>query len=159
VVKVYQGDLTNVSDARYGIVASRFNGFITESLLKGSLDGFRSHRVEEQQIDVVWVPGAFEIPLVAKTMAESRSYAAVVCLGCVIRGATTHFEYVAGESAKGIASVALETNIPIIYGVLTTENIEQALERAGTKAGNKGWDAALSALEMVDVMNQLRNQK
>ena len=107
----------------------------------------------------MWVPGAFEIPLVAKSMAESRSYAAVVCLGCVIRGDTTHFEYVAGESAKGIASVALETNIPIIYGVLTTENIEQALERAGTKAGNKGWDAALSALEMVDVMNQLRNQK
>lgn len=150
-----EGSLVNGANGRYGIVAGRFNGFITESLLKGALDGLHRHGVDEDRIDVAWVPGAFEIPLVARKMAGSGNYDAVICLGCVIRGATPHFDYVAGEAAKGIAAAARDTGVPVIFGVLTTENLEQALERAGTKAGNRGWDAALAALEMVDVMRRL----
>lgn len=154
---IYEGHLTNAQNDRYGIVVSRFNAFINEHLLNGALDGLRRHGVEDDRIDVVWVPGAFEIPVVAKRMAENKSYDAVICLGCVIRGATAHFDYVAGESAKGIAATALQTNVPVIYGVLTTETIEQAVERAGTKAGNKGWEAALTAIEMVDVLRKLES--
>lgn len=155
MTKTIEGSLVNGGSDRYGIVASRFNGFISESLLTGALDGLHRHGVDDDRIDVVWVPGAFEIPLAAKKMAESGSYDAVICLGCVIRGATTHFEYVAGEAARGIAAAARESGVPVIFGVLTTENIEQAIERAGTKAGNKGWDAALAALEMADLMRRL----
>ncbi len=150
-----EGSLVSGGNDRYGIVAGRFNGFITESLLKGALDGLRRHGVDEDRIDVVWVPGAFEIPLVARKMAASGRYDAVICLGCVIRGATPHFDYVAGEAASGIAAAARDTGVPVIFGVLTTENLEQAIERAGTKAGNRGWDAALAALEMADVMRRL----
>ena len=152
---IIEGSLTNAKNDRYGIVVSRFNAFINEHLLNGALDGLRRHDVNDERIDVVWVPGAFEIPVVAKRMAESNSYDAIICLGCVIRGATAHFDYVAGESAKGIGATALQTNIPVIYGVLTTETIEQAIERAGTKLGNKGWEAALTAIEMVDVLKKV----
>ena len=155
MTKTIEGSMVNGGGDRYGIVAGRFNGFISESLLKGALDGLRRHGVHEERIDVVWVPGAFEIPLAARKMAASGSYDAVICLGCVIRGATSHFDYVAGEAAKGIAAAAQETGVPVIFGVLTTENLEQAIERAGTKAGNRGWDAALAALEMADLMRRL----
>ncbi len=137
------------------VVVSRFNSFITEKLLEGCTSGLVRHGVDEDRIDVAWVPGAFELPIAAKRLAESKKYDAVVCLGAVIRGATPHFEYVCAESAKGIASVALETGVPTIYGVVTTDTIEQAVERAGTKAGNKGWDAALAAIEMANLMKQL----
>ncbi len=159
MTKTIEGSLVNGSGDRYGIVAGRFNGFISESLLKGALDGLRRHGVDEDRIDVVWVPGAFEIPLAARKMAASGIYDAVICLGCVIRGATPHFDYVAGESAKGIAAAARDTGVPVIFGVLTTENLEQAIERAGTKAGNRGWDAALAALEMADLMRRLDGQR
>lgn len=155
MTRTIEGSLESGGDDRYGIVAGRFNGFITESLLKGAQDGLNRHGVDEDRIDVVWVPGAFEIPLVARNMAESGHYDAVICLGCVIRGATPHFDYVAGEAASGIAAAARDTGVPVIFGVLTTENLEQAIERAGTKAGNRGWDAALAALEMADVMRRL----
>lgn len=155
MTKTIEGSLVNGANDRYGIVAGRFNGFISESLLKGALDGLRRHGVDDDRIDVAWVPGAFEIPLVARKMAASGNYDAVICLGCVIRGATPHFDYVAGETAKGIAAAAKDTGVPVIFGVLTTENLEQAIERAGTKAGNRGWDAALAALEMADVMRRL----
>ena len=155
MTKTIEGSLVNGTNDRYGIVAGRFNGFISESLLKGALDGLRRHGVDDDRIDVAWVPGAFEIPLAARKMAESGSYAAVICLGCVIRGATPHFDYVAGEAARGIAAAGRDTGVPVIFGVLTTENLEQALERAGTKAGNRGWDAALAALEMADLMRRL----
>lgn len=158
MTKTIEGSLVNGGGDRYGIVAGRFNGFISESLLKGALDGLRRHGVDEDRIDVVWVPGAFEIPLAARKMAASGIYDAVICLGCVIRGATPHFDYVAGEAAKGIADAARDTGVPVIFGVLTTENLEQAIERAGTKAGNRGWDAALAALEMADLMRRLGEQ-
>ena len=158
MTKTIEGSLVNGGGDRYGIVAGRFNGFISESLLKGALDGLRRHGVDEDRIDVVWVPGAFEIPLAARKMAASGIYDAVICLGCVIRGATPHFDYVAGEAAKGIADAARDTGVPVIFGVLTTENLEQAIERAGTKSGNRGWDAALAALEMADLMRRLGEQ-
>lgn len=137
------------------VVVSRFNSFITEKLLEGCTSGLVRHGVDEARIDVAWVPGAFELPVAAKRLAQSKKYDAVICLGAVIRGATPHFDYVCAESAKGIASVALETGVPTIYGVVTTDTIEQAVERAGTKAGNKGWDAALAAIEMANLMKQL----
>ena len=155
MTKTIEGSLVNGGNDRYGIVAGRFNGFITESLLKGALDGLLRHGVDEDCIDVVWVPGAFEIPLAARKMAASGDYEAVISLGCVIRGATSHFDYVAGEAARGIAAAARDTGVPVIFGVLTTETLEQAIERAGTKAGNRGWDAALAALEMADLMRKL----
>lgn len=154
---IIEGSLTNAQEDRYALVVSRFNAFINEHLLNGALDGLKRHDVQDDRIDVAWVPGAFEIPVVAKRLAQSGKYDAVICLGCVIRGATAHFEYVANESAKGIATTALQTDVPIIYGVLTTETIEQAIERAGTKAGNKGWEAALTAIEMVDVLRKLES--
>ncbi|WP_028841120.1 6,7-dimethyl-8-ribityllumazine synthase [Thermodesulfobacterium hveragerdense] len=142
-------------DIKVGIVISRFNVFITQKLLEGALDVLRRHRVKEENIYVAWVPGAFEIPLVAKKLAKTQRFDAVLCLGAIIRGATPHFEYVAAEASKGIAHVMLETEIPIIFGILTTDTIEQAIERAGTKAGNKGAEAALSALEMISLLKKI----
>lgn len=139
----------------FAVVVSRFNGFITEKLLEGCLSGLARHGVDEASVDVAWVPGSFEIPVAAKRLAESGKYRAVICLGAVIRGDTAHFDYVCAESAKGIASVALATGVPTIFGVVTTDTIEQAVERAGTKAGNKGWDAALAAIEMANLMKEL----
>ena len=141
---------------RFGIVISRFNGFITERLLEGAVDGLVRHGVRDDDIDVLRVPGAFEIPVAAKRLATQNRYHAIVCLGAVIRGATPHFDYVAGQVSSGIASVALETGVPCIFGILTTETVEQAIERAGTKMGNKGWEAALSAVEMAHVLAQLQ---
>ena len=142
---------------RFGIVISRFNEFISAKLLSGCLDGLSRHGADEKHIDVVWAPGAFELPLLAKKMATAREsrYDAVICLGAVIRGATPHFDFVAAEVSKGIASVGLETGKPVIYGVLTTDSIEQAIERAGTKSGNKGFDAALAAIEMVNLIKSI----
>jgi len=137
------------------LVVSRFNEFISRKLLEGALDALSRHGVAAEDIEVAWVPGAFEIPLVARRLAESGRYQAVICLGAVIRGATPHFEYVAAEVAKGIALVGLETGVPTLFGVLTTDSIEQAIERAGTKAGNKGFDAALAAIEMANLLRQL----
>ena len=140
---------------RIGIVAARFNEFITSKLLGGAIDGLVRHDVNEENIDVAWVPGAFEIPLVAKKMAMSGKYDAVICLGAVIRGSTSHYDYVCNEVSKGIAAVSLESGVPVMFGILTTENIEQAIERAGTKAGNKGYDCALGAIEMVNLLNAM----
>ena len=151
---VFEGGLTGAG-LRIGLVVGRFNGTIGERLLAGALDGLRRHGVSDDSVDVAWVPGAFEIPLVAKRLAASRRYDAVVCLGAVIRGATPHFEYVAGHAASGVASVGLETGVPIIFGVLTTETIEQAIERSGTKAGNKGYDSAVAAIEMANLVHVL----
>jgi 6,7-dimethyl-8-ribityllumazine synthase len=139
----------------FAVVCSRFNDLITERLLAGALDSFRRHGVAEGSVDVVWVPGAFEIPLVAKTLAASGRYQAVVTLGAVIRGATGHYDLVAGHAAAGVARASLDTGVPVIFGVLTTETIEQAIERAGTKAGNKGAEAAVTALEMADLLRQV----
>ena len=141
--------------AKIGIVAARFNEFIVSKLVSGAEDALLRHSVTPDDISVAWVPGAFEIPVVAKKMAMSGKYDAVICLGAVIRGATSHYDYVCNEVSKGIASVSLESGIPVMFGVVTTENIEQAIERAGTKAGNKGYDCAMGALEMIDLMKQL----
>ena len=150
----YEGHL--VADGlRFGIVVARFNEFITNRLLGGAMDALLRHGADEERIDVAWVPGAFEIPLAAAKMASSGRYDAVICLRAIIRGATPHFDYVAAEASKGIAKVGLDTGVPVIFGVITADTIEQAIERAGTKAGNKGWDAALSAIEMSDLMRKL----
>lgn len=152
--KVYEGKLIG-ENLKFGIVVSRFNEFITNKLLSGCLDTLLRHGVDEGNIEVAWVPGAFEIPLTAQKMSQKDYYDAVICLGTVIRGATPHFEYVAAEVTKGVAQVGLNTGKPIIYGVLTTDTIEQAIERAGTKAGNKGSDAAMTGLEMVNLFKNL----
>ena len=154
MANIYEGKL--VSDKiRVGIICSRFNEFITSKLLGGAIDGLTRHDVKEENIDVAWVPGAFEIPLIASKMAKSGKYDAVICLGAVIRGATSHYDYVCNEVSKGIAHVSLESEIPVMFGVVTTENIEQAIERAGTKAGNKGYDCALGAIEMVNLIREI----
>ncbi|MBE6338157.1 MAG: 6,7-dimethyl-8-ribityllumazine synthase [Lentimicrobiaceae bacterium] len=140
---------------KIAIVAGRFNEIITNKLLGGAIDAFKRHGGNENDIDIAWVPGSFEIPLIAKKMAESKKYDAVICLGAVIRGATAHFDMVANETTKGIAAASLQTGVPIIFGVLTTDNIEQAVERAGSKAGNKGFEAATTAIEMVNLIKQL----
>jgi 6,7-dimethyl-8-ribityllumazine synthase len=140
---------------RFGLVVSRFNDFISSKLVEGAVDALKRHGAAEEQLLLVKVPGAFEIPLAAKKLAESGKVDAVICLGAVIRGSTPHFDYVAAEVSKGIAMVALDTKVPVAFGVLTTDNLEQAIERAGTKSGNKGWDAALAAMEMVDLLKQL----
>ena len=140
---------------KIAIVAGRFNEIITNKLLGGAIDAFKRHGGDEKDIDMAWVPGAFEIPLIAKKMAESKKYDAVICLGAVIRGATPHFDMVANETTKGIAAAGLQTGVPIIFGVLTTDNIEQAVERAGSKAGNKGFEAATTAIEMVNLLKQI----
>ncbi len=152
-MKVYEGNLVG-RGLRIAIVVSRFNEFITSKLLDGALDALRRHEVDEESIEVFWVPGAFEIPLVAKRLAQ-KEYDAVICLGAVIRGSTPHFEYVSAEVSKGIANAALETGKPIIFGVITADTVEQAVERAGTKMGNKGFAAAMSAIEMANLMRQL----
>lgn len=153
-MKTFEGKLV-AKGLRIGIVAARFNEFITAKLLSGAMDGLLRHDVCQEDIHVAWVPGAFEIPLVAAKMAKSGKYDAVICLGAVIRGATSHYDYVCSEVSKGIAAVALETGVPVMFGVLTTENIEQAIERAGTKAGNKGFDCAVGAIEMVELLRVL----
>ena len=154
-MRTFEGKLVS-KEIKIGIVASRFNEFITAKLLSGAIDGLLRHDVDEENISVAWVPGAFEIPLIAKKMAKSGKYDAVICLGAVIRGATSHYDYVCNEVSKGIAAVSLETGIPVLFGVVTTENIEQAIERAGTKSGNKGYDCALSAIEMLNLIHQLQ---
>ncbi len=154
MANVYQGSLV-AGKQRFGVVVSRFNEFITAKLLGGCLDALQRHGVDGERVDVAWTPGAFEMPVVARRMATSGRYAAVICLGAVIRGATPHFDYIAAQVAKGIAQTALETGVPVVFGVITTDTIEQAIERAGTKAGNKGADAAASAIEMVNLLEQL----
>jgi 6,7-dimethyl-8-ribityllumazine synthase len=154
MAKIIQGEMGG-KGLKIGIVAARFNDFITSKLLDGALDGLLRHGVAEADIEIVRVPGAYEIPLAAKRLAHTTKYNAIICLGAVIRGATPHFEYVSAEVSKGVASVSMESGLPVIFGVLTTDNIEQAIERAGAKSGNKGWDAALSAIEMANVMKQL----
>ncbi len=152
-MRIIEGEL-NAQGLKFGIVVSRFNDFITSKLLDGAIDALVRHGAETEHIDVLKVPGSFEIPLAAKRMATKGIYDAVICLGAVIRGATPHFDYVAAEVSKGIASVSLETNCPVAFGVVTTDTIEQAVERAGTKSGNKGWDAALTAIEMARLMRR-----
>ena len=154
MAKVIQGDLS-AKGLKFGIVAARFNDFITSRLLEGALDALQRHGASDGDIEIVKVPGSYEVPLAAQALARSKKYNAVICLGAVIRGATPHFEYVSAEVSKGVAAVSMETGLPVIFGVLTTDTIEQAVERAGTKSGNKGWDAAMSAIEMANVMRQL----
>ena len=150
-MKIIEGNLVQ-QDLKIGIVAGRFNEFIVSKLVGGALDGLKRHGVDEDNIEVSWVPGAFEIPLVAKKMAQSKKYDAIICLGAVIKGSTPHFDYVCAEASKGISSVSLSEELPVIFGVLTTDTIEQAIERAGTKAGNKGYDAAVTAIEMANLL-------
>jgi len=140
---------------KFAIIVGRFNEFISSKLLSGAIDGLNRHGAKEEDIEIIWVPGAFEIPLIAKKLAKSNKYDAIICIGAVIRGSTPHFEYVSNEVAKGIANVSLSTEIPIIFGVLTTDNIEQAIERAGTKNGNKGYDAAITAIEMANLLKEI----
>lgn len=155
MAKVFEGNLIG-EGLKFGLVVGRFNEFITNKLLSGALDSLKRHGVEDDAVEVAWVPGAFELPLVAQKMASSKKYDAVICLGAVIRGATPHFEFVSSEVSKGIAKVTLDTGIPTIFGVLTTDTIEQAIERAGTKAGNKGWEAAATAIEMANLLKEIK---
>ena len=154
MIKKLEGKLT-AKDKKFAIVAGRFNEFISSKLVEGAIDCLTRHHCKEEDITVAWTPGSFEIPLVAKKLAEKNSYDAVICLGAVIRGATPHFDYVAAEVSKGIAQVSLSSGTPVIFGIITSDSIEQAIERAGTKAGNKGWDAALSAMEMVNLLSEI----
>ncbi len=153
-MKIYEGELL-AKGLKFAIIVSRFNDFITNKLLDGAVDALLRHGAVEQNVDIIKVPGAFEIPLAAKIIAEKKKHNAIICLGTIIRGATSHFEYVAAEATKGIATVSLETGLPISFGILTTESIEQAVERAGSKSGNKGWDAALVAIEMAQLIKRL----
>lgn len=153
---VFEGNLIS-KEIKIGIVVARFNEFITAKLLSGAVDALKRHAVADEHIDVAWVPGAFEIPLIASKMANSGKYDAVICLGAVIRGNTSHYDYVCNEVSKGIAQVSMQSQIPVMFGVVTTENIEQAIERAGTKAGNKGFDAAVGAIEMVNLIHAMSN--
>lgn len=153
-MRVFEGNLV-AEGLKFGIVIGRFNEFIGSKLLGGAIDGLKRHGAKEEEIEVAWVPGAFEIPLVANKMAKSNKYDAVICLGAVIKGSTPHFDYVCAEVSKGVASVSLASEIPVIFGVLTTDNIEQAIERSGTKSGNKGYDAAVTAIEMANLLKGL----
>lgn len=153
-MNIYEGNI-NGRSLRFAIVVSRFNEFITSKLLSGALDALKRHETPDDNIAVVWVPGAFEIPIVAKKLAETKKFHAVICLGAVIRGETTHYDYVCNEVSKGVAAVGLQTGVPTIFGVVTTENLQQAIERAGSKSGNKGFDAAISAMEMASLMKKL----
>ena len=153
-MRVYEGSFVS-QGMKVGIVAARFNEFIVSKLLDGAVDGLTRHDVKQEDIEVAWVPGAFEIPVIASKMAASGKYDAVICLGAVIRGSTSHYDYVCSEVSKGVAQTALSTGVPVMSGVLTTDNIEQAIERAGTKAGNKGYDCALGAVEMVNLIKEL----
>ena len=152
---IYEGKL-NGSGLKIGIVAARFNEFIVSKLVSGAEDCLYRHDVAKEDVEIAWVPGAFEIPLVAQKMARTKKYDAIICLGCVIRGATSHYDYVCNEVSKGIAKVSLDENMPVMFGVVTTENIEQAIERAGTKAGNKGYDCAMGALEMTSLLKEIQ---
>lgn len=154
-MKVYEGKLVS-KGVKVGIVVARFNEFITSKLLGGAIDGLKRENVKEDDIDVAWVPGAFEIPLIAKKMGESKKYDAVICLGAVIRGATSHYDYVCAEVSKGVAQVSMNADIPVMFGILTTDTIEQAVERAGTKAGNKGFECAQGAIEMVNLIREMK---
>jgi len=154
-IKTYEGSMV-INNARFGIVVGRFNSFIVESLLEGALDTLRRHGAVDKNIEIVRVPGAFEIPLAAQRMAQAGKYDAIIALGAVIRGGTPHFEYVAGECTKGLAAVMMQHNVPVAFGVLTVDTIDQAIERAGTKAGNKGAEATLSAIEMVNLLGQMK---
>jgi len=154
MANVMEGFVTG-KGLKFGIVVARFNEFITSKLLGGALDTLHRHETKDEDIDVAWVPGAFEIPVVAKKMAESGKYDAIICLGAVIRGSTSHYDYVCNEVSKGVAQVGMTTGVPTIFGVVTTENIEQAVERAGTKAGNKGSDGAMSAMEMANLLKKI----
>ncbi|RXM57756.1 6,7-dimethyl-8-ribityllumazine synthase [Clostridium tetani] len=151
-MNIIEGKLIGQS-LKFGIIIGRFNEFIGGKLLDGAVDALIRHGVDEKDIEIAWVPGAFEIPLIAKKMAKSKKYDGIICLGAIIRGATTHYDYVASEVSKGIAKITLDEEVPVIFGVLTTENIEQAIERAGTKAGNKGYEAACTAIEMANIIN------
>jgi 6,7-dimethyl-8-ribityllumazine synthase len=153
-MKTYEGQLI-VKDQKFAIVVGRFNEFIGGKLLSGALDALKRHGGKDENVDIIWAPGAFEMPLVAKKLAKSEKYDGVICLGAVIRGATPHFDFVSSEVSKGIANASLDTGVPIIFGVLTTDTIEQAIERAGTKAGNKGFDAAVTAIEMANLLTEL----
>ncbi|MCR4652977.1 MAG: 6,7-dimethyl-8-ribityllumazine synthase [Eubacterium sp.] len=153
-IQVVEGKLVAKKDMKVGIVAARFNEIIVNKLLGGAVDGLVRHGVEEENITAAWVPGAFEIPTAANKMARTGKYDAIICVGAVIRGQTSHYDYVCNEAAKGIAQVSLETGVPVMFGILTTDNIEQAIARAGSKAGNKGYDCALSAIEMVNLLSQ-----
>ncbi|REJ20170.1 MAG: 6,7-dimethyl-8-ribityllumazine synthase [Paenibacillaceae bacterium] len=155
MVKVYEGQLVS-QGLKYGIVAGRFNEFIVSKLVSGALDALKRHGADDSEIEIAWVPGAFEIPLIAQKMADSGKYDAVITLGAVIRGSTPHFDYVCNEVSKGVAAISLKTGVPVIFGVLTTDTIEQAVERAGTKAGNKGWDAAVTAIEMANLTRAIQ---
>ncbi len=157
MTKLHEGVLS-AEKMKVGIVASRFNDMITKELLAGAIDCLKRHGADENDIHIYWVPGAFEIPRIAREVADSGQFDGVICLGAVIRGATAHFEMVSNEASKGIARLSMESDVPVIFGVLTTENIEQALERAGTKAGNKGWDAALNMIEMANLIRSIRLQ-
>ena len=154
MANIIQGDFTG-KGKKIGIIISRFNEFITQKLLDGALDCLQRHGTNTDDIDIYWVPGSFEIPLIAAKMAKSKKYDAVICLGTIIRGATPHFDYIANEVAKGIAQINMDTDIPAIFGIITADNIEQAIERAGTKAGNKGGEAALSTIEMINVLREI----
>ncbi|MDP2942061.1 MAG: 6,7-dimethyl-8-ribityllumazine synthase [Candidatus Omnitrophota bacterium] len=154
MVKTIEGQLI-AKGKRFGIVVSRFNDFISKRLVEGAVDTLLRHGVKDNEIEMVWVPGSFEIPVVANKLAKSKKFDAVICLGAVIKGSTPHFEYVASEAAKGVAKVSLDTGLPVIFGVITAENLEQAIERAGTKDGNKGRDAALSAIEMANLLENI----
>jgi 6,7-dimethyl-8-ribityllumazine synthase len=153
-MKTIEGNLS-INDEKIGIVASRFNDFIVQKLIDGAIDGLVRHNVKPENITLVKVPGAFEIPVVTSQMAKSKKYNALICLGAVIRGSTSHYDYVCNEVSKGIAHVSMESGLPVMFGVLTTENIEQAIERSGSKAGNKGYECALGALEMINVMKEI----
>ena len=155
-MKILEGKMVaGKGSMKVGIVAARFNEFIVSKLIGGARDGLLRHDVSEDDIDLAWVPGAFEIPVVAKKMAESKKYDAIICLGAVIRGSTSHYDYVCAEVSKGVAQVSMTAGIPVMFGILTTDTIEQAIERAGTKAGNKGYDCALGAIEMINLMKQI----
>ncbi len=154
-MKIYEGKL-DASGLKLAIVVSRFNNFITRALLEGAMDAIKRHGGKEEDVEIFWTPGSFEIPLVAKKLAEKGKYDAIICLSAIIRGGTPHFEYIAAETTKGIANTMLQTGVPISFGVLTTDTIEQAIERAGTKMGNKGFDAALSAIEMANLLRNIK---
>ena len=152
---IYSGDFSTPS-GRFAVVASRFNSLVTEALLSGCRDTFARNGISDDKVDVAWVPGSFEIPLVARVLAETGKYSAVICLGCVIRGETSHYDHVAGQAAAGVMSASLQTGVPVIFGILTTETVEQALNRSGLKAGNKGAESALAAIEMVNLLSSVR---
>ena len=154
-MRTLEGKLVSENGIKVGIVAARFNEFITSKLVGGALDGLKRENVKDEDIDVAWVPGAFEIPLIASKMAKSRKYDAIICVGAVIRGSTSHYDYVCSEVSKGIAQVSLANDLPVMFGVLTTDKIEQAIERAGTKAGNKGFECAQGAIEMVNLIREI----